>query len=662
MIETASENTRNTPMTAPLPGEMVEAVFRRVSQAISIVAVILMLILAGVTFLDVLMRWLAGRSIAGINEILSMGFAVAVAATLPSGAALRANLRVNLLEDLMSPRMRAWLGVAGSLLLAGFFALLAWQVMAQADTMVARNRVTPIFRMPVGPVLYAVAALVGLSAVNQIILTVIDILRISHAATQPGRLRTSPTVVALLTIAGLGLMGLVALWLTFPDDLSRFVSANAVLSVVLGFVLLWLLMLAMVPVAVTMAIVGMAGCILFLSMRPALTIFSSEATGFLTNPLVATLPLFLLMGAFAAVGGLADDVYRLAQTTLGRFRGGLALATIGGCAGFGAVTGSSLATTATFGRIAIPQMRERGYSTALSTGSVAAGGTLGALIPPSAPLILFALLTETSVGALFVAAVIPGLLAVGLYMAAVSLTVWRNPDAAPPGVRPAPGARRAALLQSGPVLMLFGLVLGGLYAGIFTATESAAVGATTAFVIALFRGRLNRSVLLEVMGSITTMTAMIYGLIFGALTFSYMVGLSQMPDLLTRMIGGLNVPPLIIIVLLILAYLALGCVMDSFAVMVITVPVVTPLILGLGYTGMPGLELVWFGILMLVIIETGLITPPFGINLFVMKSMQPDVPLMTIYRGALPFVVMDGFKLIILVLFPIVTLWLPNGM
>lgn len=666
MTNKASENSQGDTVAmgrvAPPPGIFLESVVQRVSQVISITAVIVMLVLAGTTVMDVLMRWLAGRSIAGMNEILSMGFAVAVAATLPSGAALRANLRVNLLEDLMSQRMRGWLGVAGSLLLAGFFALLAWQVFAQAETMIARNRVTPILRMPVGPVFYAVAALVALAFVNQIILTLIDILRIPHAAAGSGRCRTSPLVTALVAAVGLGLVGLIALWLIYPTGLSRFVQGNPMLSVLLGFALMWLMMLAMVPVAVTMGIVGMAGCILFLSISPALTIFSSEATGFLTNPLVATLPLFLLMGAFAAVGGLADDVYRLAQATLGRFRGGLALATIGGCAGFGAVTGSSLATTATFGRIAIPQMRARGYSAALSTGSVAAGGTLGALIPPSAPLILFALLTETSVGALFIAAIIPGVLAVCLYLAAISLTVWNDQNAAPPGIEPVRGARRAALMQSGPVLLLFGLVLGGLYAGLFTATESAAVGAAVAFVIALLRGRLNRGVLLDVMGGMTTMTAMIYGLIFGALTFSYMVGLSQMPEMLTRAIGGLDVAPLVIVALLVVAYLALGCVMDSFAVMVITVPVVTPLIIGLGYTGMPGLELVWFGILMLVIIETGLITPPFGINLFVMKSLQPDVPLMTIYRGAMPFVAMDLLKIVILVLFPVVTLLLPAGM
>jgi len=645
-----------------LPGLRIERAVQRFAQAISVLAVVVMLLIACVTLADVLGRWLLGMSVAAMNEIVSMGFAVAVAATLPAGVAMRANLRVNLLEDLMSERVRAWLGVMGSVLLIGFFALLAWRMQVLGDTMLLRGRTTAIMKIPVGPVYLAVAGLAALAALGQTVLTLIDIGRIPAVVAQGSRRRTAPAVMVVLAVSGLVSVALVTGWILYADAMSAFVRTHPVLSVTLGFGLLWLLMLAMVPVAVTMLIVGLAGCLMFLSTGPALTIFSSEAAGFLTNPLVATLPLFLLMGAFAAVGGLADDVYALAHAVFARLRGGLALATIGGCAGFGAVTGSSLATTAVFGGIAIPQMRARGYSPGLSTGSVAAGGTLGALIPPSAPLILFALLTETSVGALFVAALIPGLIAVALYLLAIVYTVWRNPGAAPQRETRVPGARRKALAGAGPVTLLFGLVLGGLYLGVFTATESAAVGAVLAFLIALVRGRLSLPVLLEVMGDMTKMTAMIYGLIFGALTFSYMVGFSQMPDQITRAIGGLDLAPVVIIALLVLAYLALGCVMDSFAVMVITVPVVTPLIIGLGYTGVPGLEMVWFGILMLVIIETGLITPPFGINLFVMKSLQRDIPLATIYRGALPFVAVDLLKIILLVLIPALTLWLPARM
>jgi C4-dicarboxylate transporter, DctM subunit len=329
---------------------------------------------------------------------------------------------------------------------------------------------------------------------------------------------------------------------------------------------------------------------------------------------------------------------------------------VGGCAGFGAVTGSSLATVATFGRIALPQMKAAGYAPALSSGTVAAGGTLGALIPPSAPIILFALLTEASIGQLFVAAIVPGLLAVVFYLGTIALVVRLNPEAAPVRESRAPGERRAALAKSGPVMLLFGAVIGGLYTGVFTATESAAVGAIGAFLVALWRGKLNRRQILSVMGETTSITAMIYMLIFGALTFSFFIGVSQLPETLTRMIAGLDLAPLAIIALLLVAYLLLGSVMDSFAVMIITVPIVTPLILGAGY------DLVWWGIVMLVVVETGLITPPFGINLFVIRSVQPDVSLMTVFRGVLPFVLSDFLRLALLVLFPVLVMWLPTTM
>ena len=410
------------------------------------------------------------------------------------------------------------------------------------------------------------------------------------------------------------------------------------------------------PVAALTGLMGLAGTALFLGWRPAWSELASETVGFLTNPQVAALPLFLLMGAFAMVAGLSDDVYALTRAVLGRLRGGLGLATVGGCAGFGAVTDSSLATVATFRRIALPQMRAAGYAPHLSSGTVAAGRTLGALIPPSAPIILFALLTEASIGQRFVAAVVPGPLAVALYLATIALVVRLDPAAAPAPERRVPGARRAALRRAGPVAALFGTVIGGPYGGVFTATESAAVGAMGAFAAAHLRARLSRDRILSVMAETTAITAMVYLLIFGALTFSFFVGASQIPDMLTRWVGGLNLAPVLIVALLLVVYLLLGSVMDSFAVMIITVPTVTPLILGLGY------DLVCWGILMLVVVETGLITPPFGVNLFVIRSVQPDVPLSTVFRGALPFVLSDFLRLALLVLFPALVLWLPHSM
>lgn len=635
--------------------ERIEILLRRIGQPVAFAGVLGMLAVAGVTVVAVLLRWSGQGGIVAINEIVAMLFAVAVAATLPAATAQRVHLRIDLLGNWMGPRLRLYLELAGSLLLLVFLFLLARELQAYAGRMLSGGRTTPILGWPVGPFMMAVAVLMWATAGAQAVLCALDLVR---ALRGPENMtgRTHPLVWLLLaaTLVGLAWVS----WWGWSDfrGLSRVVTSSPSASVGLGFVLLWAALLLLFPVSAVMGLMGLVGTALFLNWRPAWSVLSSETAGFLTNPQVAALPLFLLMGSFAMVAGLSDDVYRLARAVLGRLRGGLALATVGGCAGFGAVTGSSLATVATFGRISLPQMRAAGYAPALSSGTVAAGGTLGALIPPSAPIILFALLTEASIGQLFVAAVIPGLLAAALYMGTIALVVRLNPDAAPPAAPRVPGERRAALSRAGPVTLLFGTVIGGLYAGVFTATESAAVGAIGAFVMALWRGKLNRDRILSVMGETTAITAMIYMLIFGALTFSFFIGASQLPETLTRMVGNLDLTPLLIIALLLIVYLLLGSVMDSFAVMIITVPIVTPLILGMGY------DLIWWGIVMLVVVETGLITPPFGINLFVIRSVQPDVPLMTVFRGAVPFVLSDFLRLALLVLFPALVLWLPMTM
>lgn len=647
--------------TVPVtPATPAERILLAVTRPVAFVGVLGMLVVAGVTVANGAMRWLTGGGIVALNEVVAMIFAVAIAATLPAGAAQRVNLRIDLLGAQMSERLRRWLGVAGSVLLVLFLFLLARELQAYAGRMLAQGRTTPILGWPVGPFMQAVAVLAWLTVAVQAVITLQDLVR----ALRPGpsapaaRQRSHPAVLVMVAATAAAVGGLGWLGLTDFAGLSRMVQAAPAGAVGVGFVLLWLLLLALVPVAAVMGLAGLVGTALFLGFGPAFNVFSSETAGFLANPQVAALPLFLMMGSFATVAGLSDDVYRLAQALLGRLRGGLALATIGGCAGFGAVTGSSLATAATFGRISLPQMRAHGYAPTLASGCVAAGGTLGALIPPSAPIILFALLTEASIGQLFVAAVLPGLLAVAFYLLTIAAVVRLDPAAAPPATSAArvPGARRAALFQAGPVTLLFAVVIGGLYSGAFTATESAAVGAIGAFVVALWRGRLNRAQLWAVMGDTTAITAMLYLLIFGALTFSFFVGVSQLPEMLTRAIGGLDLTPLVIIMLLLVAYLLLGSVMDSFAVMVITVPIVTPLILGMGY------DLVWWGIVMLVVVETGLITPPFGINLFVIRSVQPDIPLATVFRGALPFVLSDFVRLALLVLIPALVMWLPSTM
>jgi tripartite ATP-independent transporter DctM subunit len=419
---------------------------------------------------------------------------------------------------------------------------------------------------------------------------------------------------------------------------------------------MWVFILLLVPLASVLGLVGILGTATVIGLDPALNSFGSEVARFLTNYELATLPLFLMMGSFAAVAGVAGDLYRLAQAALGSLRGGLALATIAGCAGFGTVTGSSLATIMTFGRISLPEMRARGYSLGLSTGCVAAGGNLGAIIPPSGPLILFALLTESSIGQLFIAAILPGVLSYILYSIAVTAHVRVVPDSAPPAAKAQRMELLAALRQAGPVAILFTVVIGGMYAGIFTATEAAAVGAFFAFLMALVRGKLRPAALWQVMAETTTSTAFIYTLIFGAISFSFFFGITSLPERMTAIAGSLDLAPVLIVFLILLVFLGLGCIMDSFAILVITAPIVTPLVVFLGY------DVVWWGIINLMVVEMSALTPPFGVHVFVLKTLVPDASLATVFKGVMPFVAADVVKLVLLVLFPIIALWLPSTM
>jgi tripartite ATP-independent transporter DctM subunit len=439
--------------------------------------------------------------------------------------------------------------------------------------------------------------------------------------------------------------------------LSRWATQNIGAAVTIAFIVMWLLMLGQVPLAAVMGLTGIFGSALFIGFAPAVSAFATEATTFLTNTQVATLPLFLMMGSFAAVSGMSDDMYRLGHVLLSRYRGGLALATIGGCAGFGALTGSSLATAATIGRVAIPEMQARGYSPALATGCCAAGGTLGPIVPPgSGPIIVFALLTEASIGQLFVASVGPAVLTILLYFITVMIYVRVAPDSAPMTREREPGELRETAIRCIPVGILVFAVMGGLYFGIFTDTESAAVGAVGAFLFAAWRGKLGRGAFWSVMSETTATTAMIYGLIFGAQIFSFFVGVSTLTQTATAYVASLNWSPTAVMALILAGYLLLGSLMEAFAVMVITVPIVTPLVLALGY------DLVWWGIIMLIVVEVGMIHPPLGLNVFVLKSILPEVPLWTIYKGVLPFCAMDLLKLVLMVLFPAITLWLPSTM
>ncbi|KEJ95582.1 TRAP transporter, DctM subunit [Pseudosulfitobacter pseudonitzschiae] len=422
----------------------------------------------------------------------------------------------------------------------------------------------------------------------------------------------------------------------------------------LGFCAMMLLIALHVPIGISMALVGVTGFAQVVGWGPALSLMASEPASAMSSLDLAVIPLFMLMGSLAAAGGLATDVYDMAGALFGHRRGGLATTTIVASAGFGAICGSGVATTATFGRVAMPEMLSRNYRPSLASGAIAAGGTLGIIVPPSAMMILYAVLTEQSVLELFSAAIIPAMLAVVFYAVAVQVTVWRDPEAAPRSEKLPLPARLAAIGRAWGVILLAVVVLGGIYSGIFTVNEAAAIGVVIAFFFALMRKRLDRATFLRVMAEASGSTAMIYLMVFGATIFSYFVSVTGGAQFIVSLISENSISPVAVIFGILLLYIFLGAFFDEVAAMVITLPFVIPVIQGFGY------DLVWWGIINVVVIGIGMITPPIGINVMLLNSMYRDIRITTIYRGIVPFLLADLVRLVVLVLFPPLTLWLPS--
>ncbi|WP_281982492.1 TRAP transporter large permease [Thalassorhabdomicrobium marinisediminis] len=430
---------------------------------------------------------------------------------------------------------------------------------------------------------------------------------------------------------------------------------NEVIGLI-GVAALMLMIVLHVPIGVSMAVAGTVTFAFLRNWDAAFSVIGTEATTAIASTDLALIPLFILMGNFAAGGGMARDVYRLAFAFVGHMRGGLAMATIGGCAGFGAVSGSSIATVTTMTKVAYPEMTQRGYSDRVAGGSIAAGGTLGMLVPPSIIFVLYGVLTENFVLTLFAAAIVPATLAVVMHFIAIQVYLRLYPDSGRPAERTDWAGRLKALRGAWSVLLLAIVVAGGIYSGIFTVTESAAVGAVLAMAIAILRGELTLRAFWAALHDTAATTAMIYVIVIGAGVFSYAMTLSLLPETLVNWIGSLPVSPLVIIGILMIFYIIMGAIFDTISAMVLTLPFVYPVILQLGY------DPIWWGVIMIMVIEIGMITPPIGINVLVMNAMLPKVSLGTIYRGIVPFLAADLVRLVILILIPALSLWLPTLM
>jgi C4-dicarboxylate transporter DctM subunit len=423
-----------------------------------------------------------------------------------------------------------------------------------------------------------------------------------------------------------------------------------------GFVSLFALMLLRVPVGMAMGLVGVTGYSFIVGPGPALKLVGQTSLRTVTDYTFGVIPMFMLMGAFVSVSGLSREMFKAADAFVGHLRGGLGIATVVACGGFAAICGSSVATAATFSTVAYPEMRRFGYPQSFSTGVIAAGGTLGAMLPPSTVLAVYAILTQQDIGKLFMAGVLPGLLAMAMYVATVALIVRVRPRFLPAGeLKPWPERVGALRLVWAP-LLLFLFVIGGLYGGFFTPTEAGGVGAAGAFILGALRKKLDGAKTREALLQATRTAAAVFTVLIGALLFGYFLTITQTPQKITAFLTGLGVGRYGILALIMGMYLVLGCLMDAMAMIILTVPIIFPAVTALGF------DPIWFGVIIVMTVELGLIHPPVGMNVFVIKSVVKDVSFTTIFKGVLPFVATDILRLVILIAFPIIALWLPQRM
>jgi len=451
---------------------------------------------------------------------------------------------------------------------------------------------------------------------------------------------------------------------------------------VLGLLLLMVLLGLRFPVALSMIFVGVVGTIAATTnrfylvgmdfdkafdrgVRTAMSNLSGEAFEASSNYNLLVIPMFVLMGNLAGVSGMSSDLFNAAYRCMGHLRGGLASATIAACAGFAALSGSSLAAAITMGRVALPEMKKFNYADSLATGSVAAGGTLGFLIPPSGGMVIYAVLTEQSIGRLFMAGVIPGIVLTLLFIGAIYLTVLRKPEAGPAGLKTPWPERRAALISALPFVVVVGITIGGMYTGFFTPVEASSVGAFLAMVVAILRRSLGLKAIREVILQTMKASATVFLIIIGAFVFIPFMSITELPGQLVTLLTSLPIGDYGILLIIILIYMFLGMFLEGIAMLVLTIPVVLPIIAALSFGFAPELadmKMIWFGVIVVIVLEMGMISPPVGINVFVVKSIANKVPMSEIFRGIWPFWFAMALMIVLLMLFPRIAVWLPMTM
>ena len=593
---------------------MLARVFYAAAAAASAVAVLALAALAAVTVIDVGGRYLFNKPLMGAIELTEFLMVILSFGGLALAELRNSHISVDFFVAALPGRARALLDAAGALLGVVFWGFVAWRATVHSGRVWAFGEVSANLAVPVWPFYLAVTVGCGLLVVGA------DRPRDPLAARRTGLMDTT-------TIG------------------------------VLGFAAMLALMFLGVPIGVAMGAVGFFGFAWVNGWNSALNMLALAPYSAVATYVLSVVPLFVLMGHLANETGIGRELYATAQTWLKHRRGGLAMATVAACAGFAAISGSSVATAATMTTVALPQMRKMGYDPRLATGSVAAGGTLGILIPPSVIFLIYGFLTETSIGKLFLAGVLPGILLTVLFVFTIAIVTWHNPKLAPTVQERASFADRLkALREVWAVAALFTLVIGGMYGGVFTATEAAGIGAFGTLILALMRGRLTWATLWRSLASTAETVAIITVILVGAVVLGYFLAVTQLPMKLSQALADSGLSPTSIMLMIIAAYLIMGAFMDELAMILLTVPILFPVTQALGY------DPVWFGVIIVIVCQAGMIAPPVGLNVFVISGMVKDVPMQDIYRGILPFLAAMVVLLGLLMAAPEIALYLPRTM
>ena len=591
-----------------------------------------------ITAADVFLRYVFNRPITGSVELNELMLVLVVFFSLAKAAVRKSHVSIELITGLLPENVRNLLNTISSIIVIIFSILLTWQAFELGLVKWEKGLTSTVLRIPVYPVIIFYALCCALFC----LVILLDFFQGFKGIVETSKKKSDWIVPLIGTAVVAGAVGVTLL--IFPYHLTPAMTGYV------GMIIMVILLFSGIPIGIVMALIGFGGMAYLASPEAGLGQLGSVPFVTASNYSFCVVPLFILMGSFAYYTGLGKDVYNTVNKWLGHLPGGLAMATVGGCAGFAAISGSSVATAATMGTVALPEMKRFNYSDALATGCLAAGGSIGILIPPSVVLLIYGILTNISISELFIAGLLPGITQAILYLVMIYILCRKYPHLGPKGEQHQIGDKIKSLKDTWGILFLFVLVMGGLYAGIFTPTEAGGIGAFGAFVLTIFKRKLKWSTFITSLSDTGVTSAMVFLILIGAMMLGYFLTITRIPFILSDFVSALPVNRYVILILILVIYLSLGCIMDSLSIILLTVPIFFPVIQNLQFNP------IWFGILITRVSEMGLITPPVGMNVFVIQGVAKDVPIQTIFRGIIPFIMTDFVHLAILIAIPQLTL------